>query len=415
MDGFRPEFCHDDSWPAPTLQQLAWEGATARSVRGVFPALTYPAHTTLVTGALPARHGVCHNRPFNPEHDSERWQWEAEAIRSPTLWDAVRRAGGTTASVSWPVTVGAAIDWNIPDIWPLDPHIDPMIPIREATNPPALFDEVQREAAGRLRGENFSINRLTREDRVGAIGAYLFERYRPTLMLIHLIGVDHVQHQLGLNNPMVRRSVGAADRAIGQILEVVERLDVRDRTAVVITCDHGEEDVHTELCPNVWLADAKLRERTRSAHNWSATFHSSGGSAFLRVRDGGDAMMKRARDAVEAVEPATRRLFRVVERQEMETLGADPESPFALAALRGVVFSDDAHPPAIRPTHGGSHDYYPESPLMDTGFVGAGAGFRRAAIAPILPLENIAPLIAQILGLEFAAPDGVIFPGLLTE
>ncbi|MGQ0814994.1 MAG: alkaline phosphatase family protein [Gemmatimonadota bacterium] len=55
MDAFRPEFCQDETWPAPTLQQLAWEGAYATSVHSVFPALTYPAHTTIVTGALPAR------------------------------------------------------------------------------------------------------------------------------------------------------------------------------------------------------------------------------------------------------------------------------------------------------------------------------------------------------------------------
>src|SRR5438105_4671922 len=143
----------------PTLQQLASEGVCAHAVESVFPALTYPAHTTIVTGALPARHGVWHNRPFEPGGQSGRWIWEASAIRRPTLWDAVRAAGGTSAAVSWPVTVGAAIDWNVPDIWPIDDS-DPMAPIRATTTPPGLFEELEREATGPLRGENFSITRL---------------------------------------------------------------------------------------------------------------------------------------------------------------------------------------------------------------------------------------------------------------
>ena len=58
IDALRPQFCQDERWPAPTLQQFASEGTFARQVRSVFPALTYPAHTTIATGARPARHGI---------------------------------------------------------------------------------------------------------------------------------------------------------------------------------------------------------------------------------------------------------------------------------------------------------------------------------------------------------------------
>ncbi|HEX8242439.1 MAG TPA: ectonucleotide pyrophosphatase/phosphodiesterase, partial [Longimicrobium sp.] len=239
VDALRPEFYCDETWPAPTLQQLAFEGVRADGVRTVFPALTYPAHATLATGALPARHGIYHNRPFLPDRQSQAWAWEASRIRVPALWDAVRAAGGTTASVAWPVTVGADIDWNVPDVWPeVYRQADFIAPVRAATTPPGLFDELEREATGRLRGENFGLGWLTREDRVGSIASYLFERYRPTLLLMHLIGTDHMQHERGRNNPLTRRAVGAADRAVGQVVETVERLEMRDRVAFVIVGDH---------------------------------------------------------------------------------------------------------------------------------------------------------------------------------
>ena len=66
VDGLRPEIYRDERWPAPVLQQLARGGAFALAVRSVFPALTYPAHATLVTGVLPARHGIVHNEEFGP-------------------------------------------------------------------------------------------------------------------------------------------------------------------------------------------------------------------------------------------------------------------------------------------------------------------------------------------------------------
>ncbi|HKP76834.1 MAG TPA: ectonucleotide pyrophosphatase/phosphodiesterase, partial [Longimicrobiaceae bacterium] len=289
IDALRPEFYGDESWPAPTLQQLAFEGVRADGVRTVFPALTYPAHTTLVTGALPARHGIWANRPFLAEGWTEAWFWEASHLRVPALWDAVRAAGGTTASIGWPVTVGADIDWNVPDVWPEHySQADFMAPVRAAATPPGLLEELEREATGRLRGENFGLGWLAREDRVGSMASYLFERHRPTLLLMHLIGTDHMQHERGRNNPMTRRAVGAADRALGQVVETVERLELRDRTAFVVVGDHGSINRHTQLRPNAWLVSAGLMADRGDRGHWRAAFHADGGSAFLRLRDAAD-------------------------------------------------------------------------------------------------------------------------------
>jgi hypothetical protein len=414
IDGFRPEFALDERWPAPTLQQLAWEGAVAERVRCVFPTNTYPCHTTIVTGALPARHGIVHNRPFEPDGQSGRWYFEASHLQAPTLWDAVRAAGGTTASIAWPVTVGAEIDWNVPDVWPPDDSEEAVEVIRKHTTPKGLFEELEREATGRLCDENFAMHRLMREDRVGAIGAYLFARYRPTLLLVHLIGTDHIQHEYGRTNPKTRRAVGAADRAIGQILETVERLGMREQTAFVIVGDHGTVDVHTEVRPNVVLVEAGLREARHDRGDWKATFHASGGAAFLRVRgDDREAIVARVRESLDTMEPGVRRLFRIVERDELGRLGADPEAPFALAALPGVELSDEADGELVGVKRGGAHGYHPDEPEMMTGFVASGAGIRKGAVVPILPLENVAPIVASLLGLELETRDGVLFPGLL--
>ena len=92
------------------MQQGAWARVT-----GVLPTVTYPSHTTLITGVLPAVHGILDNRIFDPEGLSQQaWYWYASAIKVPTLPGAVKARGLTAAGVSWPASVGMELDYNVP-------------------------------------------------------------------------------------------------------------------------------------------------------------------------------------------------------------------------------------------------------------------------------------------------------------
>lgn len=416
VDGLRPEFYLDQSWPAPMMQQMAREGAHARAVRGVVPTVTYPAHTTMITGALPSRHGIYYNTPFEPGGQTGRWYWEAEAIQVTTLWELAREAGLTTASVSWPVTVGAPIDYNLPEVWSLDRQEDPVQVIRRHAHPPGLLEEIEREATGRLSAANFAIQHLTRDDRAGAAAAYLLETYRPALLAVHLVGTDQVQHRLGREGGMVRRAVAAADRAISQMVEAAERAGILGQTAFVITGDHGFVDIHTQIAPNVALVEAGLLEPAPDRGRWRAVFHTSGGSAFLHLADPADGqVVERVRDLLSSLSPGVRRLFRLVEREELERLGADPRVPLALAALPGILFHPASTGSTLRAGSGGTHGFFPEFPEIHTGFVGWGAGFKPGAVAPLLGLEDMAPLVAALLGLSWEAPDGILPRGLLAR
>jgi hypothetical protein len=415
IDGLRPEFYRDSAaWPAPTLQQMAREGVRALTVRGVFPSVTYPSHTTMVTGALPARHGIPYNVPFEPGGQTGRWYWQADTIRSPTLFSALRAQGRRTAAVLWPVSVGAPVDWLVPEVWSLDRRADQVAVLRVATTP-GLLDELEREATGRLSTRTFSTDDLTRDDRIGAIAAYLLETKRPALLAVHLVGTDHFMHEVGREGPMVRRAVAAVDRAVGQIAEAAARAGILERTAFVITGDHGFVNTHTRVNPNVWLAAAGLLDATRTRGDWRAAFHAEGGAAFLHLRRPGDTVaLAAARRALAAQPAAVRRLFRIVERGELDAIGADPAAAFALTAVQGVAFGAGAAGAALTPARGGTHGYFPtDFAEIRTGFVGWGAGLRRDVVIPELSLEQVAPLIAALLRLPFTAPDAVTPIGLL--
>jgi hypothetical protein len=409
VDGLQPHHYLDERWPAPAMQQLYREGAHAVAVRTVFPALTYPGHTTLVTGALPARHGIVHNKHFALQSDPP-WVKDAALICVPTLWDAVRAKGGTTGAILWPVTAGAAIDWNLPDIWPGGDG-DLIAALRGHDQPHGLLEELEREATGRLSPENFNNKWLSHDLRVALLAEYLFERYRPTLLLVHTQTSNQVPQEPDWRNPRRGRSVAASDQIVSIIMEVLERTRTWDRTAVIVTGDHGNTEVHTQIRPNLWLIEAGLRGRKLEDGGCRATFHALGGSAFLRVA--GDADVVAVRNVLDALPAPKRALFRIVEREELDALGADPDAPFALAAAPGFVIDDRADGPDLQPNPGMSHGHHPDLADMNTGFVAKGAGIRAGACAPQLPLTAIAPLVAELLGLDFEAPDGVLYRGLL--
>lgn len=81
----------------PNLRRLQAEGSYAEGVVGVYPSVTYPSHTTIVTGRLPAEHGIYTNLASRePGKNPDDWFWFANAIKVPALWDETRRNGLTS-------------------------------------------------------------------------------------------------------------------------------------------------------------------------------------------------------------------------------------------------------------------------------------------------------------------------------
>src|SRR6266498_1207359 len=69
IDGLRPDYVLDAArhgLKLPNRRRMMDEGIWARGVTGVLPTVTYPSHTTLLTGVAPAIHGIVSNQTFDP-------------------------------------------------------------------------------------------------------------------------------------------------------------------------------------------------------------------------------------------------------------------------------------------------------------------------------------------------------------
>lgn len=401
VDGLRPEFYLDPSWGMVNLNIMKQEGTYALGVNSVFPSATLPAHTSIVTGVTPLKHGIYYNSPFSPKRDSDEWYWYYDAINSPTLWEAVQRAGMRNASVNWPVTVGAPIDYNLPVV--KKSGMTQLDATRPHCNPENLLEEIQREATGRLSNMDFSIqgNYLVQDQTMARIAAYLIREYKPNFVTVHLSSVDHFEHKEGRDGNMVRRSVSGADREIRTIIESIERAGIMDSTTVIITGDHGHVNINTAISPNIWLIEAGLLTDLKK-DDWKAQFKTASGSAFLHLKDSNDVItLKKVKQLISSLPPAERKLFHVLDKNQILDAGGDPNAVLALTAAPGTAFNASLNGEVYKNTSGANHGHLPDFKEIQTGFIAFGAGIQKGKLIEEMNLVDIPVLIAYLLGIDF--------------
>ena len=399
IDGLRAEMIDDPLMPSPFLKMMSRDGLRIGSVAGVPPAATYPSHTTIVTGEVPARHRVFYNRPFLWNKDTARISyWYADSIAVPTIWQRAHEAGMTTASLFWPVSTGSPyIDYNVPEFWSLDYSCDQMEYIKPSCTPRGILDELEQHACGKLDTITYQAGSLQRDGRTAAMANYLMNHYQPRLMTIHLITTDYSQHDLGTHpNQRLLQDVASADHAVGTILENLRLTHRMDSTVVLVMGDHGFCDYSLTLSPNVWLTRARLLSE-RPGGEWKACFYGGGNTSFLYLRKGNDKRtLRRIRRMLEELPEAERRLFRVVEKEELTAKGADPAAVLALEPVVGVAVTNDRMGEVVKQRTGGTHGFI--SGQDATTLIAYGCGIapshqdtiRQTAIAPwVLRMLNI--------------------------
>lgn len=405
IDGFRPDFYLDKTWPTPNLQELVNIGSHAKGVRCIFPSVTYPSHTTLITGTFPNKHGITYNTMPDDEHKYV-WTTESKKIKAETLWQSVRKSGLKSASVSWPISVGAEIDYNLPEIWSSKNMADRKSAIAEFATPKGLLEEMEKFAIGDVPMEDLNLSSLAMDENNSRMAAYIFQKYKPALLSIHIAGVDGAEHKYGRSGIEVSKAVASADHAVMNLVNAIEKAGLKDSTTIIITGDHGFVDIEKSLSPNVWLTALGIDSKVGKEEP-VAKFQSAGGSAFFQLKNPNDgATLKKVRAKMASLPNEIQQMYRIVERAELDKIGADPHASFALAAANGVYIQDGNSGPLVGVKKGGAHGYFPDSNEIRTGFIIAGAGVKTGVVMDSINLEDVAPTVAKLLGLALPNADG---------
>lgn len=401
IDGFRPNFYLEDKWNTPNLKEMKKEGAHAYGVDGVFPSVTYPSHTTIVTGVYPARHGIFYNALFEKDEATKgQIYWRFDQITSPTLWEVTQNAGLKAASVNWPVSVGAPTIFNISDVGAKGQKV-----MEDSTRPPGISTVLKRELFG-----NASAIKVSIDKNVASIAAWVIKTEKPNFMTVHLLGMDHEQHVHGRNGPEVEQAIIRADSAVGMIRKAIAEAGIKENTLLIVTGDHGFYDVTTTVSPNVWLKQWGLIE---SENSWKAKFHTAGGGAFLFLKDKNDvATLNTVMSKLKALPDADKKYFELVERKKLLSIGADPDVVLALTGMNGASFSAKTNALPVDKGKGGTHGYFPNTRNIQTGFVAEGRGLRKQTRIAEMDLRDISAIVVEYLGLKMPTSEGEL-PGNL--
>lgn len=196
LDGLRPDAVNAAN--TPTLVQMAKEGAATLAAQTVQPNLTLPAHTSMVTGLVPARHGI----EYNDDVSSH-----GERVMVATIFDVAAQAGLTGAmfvgksKLAPIVHVGAPQKLNMPPIgtvWKADTVAAHVLSYLTPLNPEP----------------------------------------KPDMMFIHLPDIDVVGHASGWMSPQYVAAVRHTDSVVARIWLGLKETFGPD-LILIVTADHG--------------------------------------------------------------------------------------------------------------------------------------------------------------------------------
>lgn len=406
IDGLHPDYVTQADRYAlkiPTLRRLMNTGSHATGVVGVVPTVTYPSHTTMVTGVSPAKHGIHSNTTFDPTGaNRDGWYWYAEDIKAPTLWAAATRAKLRTASVNWPVTVADPnIEFLLPEYWRTSMADDAKL-LRALAKPHGILEKYQAELGTFVDGNTDTLE----SDRVRTrFAVKLIREARPDFIAVHLVALDGIEHRDG---PFVNSSFTTLEALDGMIDELQRAaLATNPATVTAVVSDHGFQATHTAVNLRIAFVDHGLIKLAPSrAHasptieSWDAQVWSGGAVAAIVLKDRNDAavrervqkllvqLQREHRDAIARVEP----------RDKLQDLGGFPQADWLIEFEPGFYLGNDLRGELLTPAGSkGTHGYMPERPQMHASFFIAGQRIKRGNLG-VIDMRQLAPTFARILG-----------------
>jgi predicted AlkP superfamily pyrophosphatase or phosphodiesterase len=198
VDGLSPDgIVHS---VAPHMKGIRERGSWTFHARAVMPTSSSPNWASMIMGAGPEQHGITSNDWEPDKHDIVPTMKGPGGI-FPTVFSVLReqRPGSILAVYhDWP-GFGRLLERKMVDV---------------IENPPGPTNTM-RQAVEYLRVK------------------------KPTLMFIHLDHVDHAGHEFGHGTDKYYEAVAAADYLIGELLAVLEKEGLRDKTMLLVTADHG--------------------------------------------------------------------------------------------------------------------------------------------------------------------------------
>lgn len=424
IDGLAAFLVDDQKAPLPTLRKLARDGAIAPDGMKVSnPSVTWPNHTTVVTGARPEKHGVLANgvlvrgaiglpTTVDPKRD------QRDLIRVPTIFDVAHAAGLITGDVNWPCTRGSkTLHDTFSDVPDQVLHMTPRLRT-ELVQHGILVDETQA---------SFAANSVVGRDVVWTDAAcHLIRTRKPNLLFVHLLNCDATHHLLGPQTPGGYTANAFADTCLQKMVAATKEAGIFDQTTFVLVSDHGFTTTPKAIRPNVLLRKEGLLTAAGGKIT-DARVHvfPEGGIGLVYCTDPGQAPADREKfkELFAGQEGVADILLpdRFAEHGLPHPREYNQAPDAVLVAKDGYSVSGSAEGDTLiaanteAKTALGSHGFISTMPKMNALCILSGSGIRSGVKLAAVENIDIAPTIAKLLGLEKFAADGKVLSAALKE
>lgn len=209
IDGGKPAVIEETKMP--TLKMLANQGACTWEANTIFPSITLPSHTSMLTGVGPEKHGILWNN----------WTPSNGVVHVPTVFSEAKKAGYSTA-----MFVGKEKFRHL-----MQPNtIDEFDYNRAASREITKAEDGERE----IMKEGTVLARPVAED-----AARYIVKEKPNLCFIHFADADSAGHKFGWGSPEQTKALENIDKALAVVTKAIQEANIASESVVLISADHG--------------------------------------------------------------------------------------------------------------------------------------------------------------------------------
>lgn len=374
LDGFRWDF--PELQDTPAMDRMASQGLRAEALQPVYPALTFPNHFSIATGALPARHGLVANE--FPDADRESWYHykdrstvqDGEWYLSEPIWVTAEKEGMVTAAYFF-VGTEADVSGIHPTHW-------------NAFEP------------------NDSDRRRFRQ-----VLDWLAEppETRPHLITLYSEDVDDSAHEHGPESPETIAAIGRVDRLLGDLLDGIAKLPHGENVYILLVSDHGQASYDPRKPPLVLdrivdLAGIHVTESGPFVYLW---FNEAQESRPREIRNAINNAWDCGRAVFPGEAPAS---WKIDDSPRFPDLIVQADPGCAVISTSSMKHKITA----------GDHGWSTEMPEMMGVFFAMGPRIPAGVKLGVVHMTDIHPLMLSILGLTAPGPidgDPDLLPSLL--
>jgi predicted AlkP superfamily pyrophosphatase or phosphodiesterase len=318
----------------------------------------------------------------------------------------------TTANVHWPVSVGAQVDWNLPQIWRTGLPDDRKLVAALST--PGLLPSLEKDLGPYADGIDES---LAGDQNRTKFAIHLLETRKPQFMTAYVTALDTEQHATGPDTPTSRKTLEGIDALIGDLVAAAQR--VHPDGVIAIVSDHGFAPVTQDInfyapfikAGLVTIKDGKITD-------WQAAVWNDGGSAAIVLKDPNNTEVKAKVAALlkQLQDDPQYHIDRVLDHDQLVAQGGTGMASWFVLMKIGYELGVTPDAPLPAPPHFlGMHGFDPATPEMRSTFLIEGPGIAAGKNLGSIDMRDIAPTLAKLMGARLPQAQGHALPVAISQ